>query len=91
VSTFTPPLTLHELAGRVRLCLGTLAYGTGPTLQEAADDLVYRVLGYAMALRATGLEASSDLGPPDLAALSFLYEVGEIATAGDDIRQRLFG
>jgi hypothetical protein len=43
-----------------------------------------------MALRARGLQASSDLGPPDLAAVGFLHELGEIAAAGGDIRSRLF-
>jgi hypothetical protein len=44
-----------------------------------------------MALRGSGLPASSELGPPDLAAVGFLNELGEIAAAGGDIRQRLFG
>ena len=91
MSTFTPPLTIHELPGRVRLCLGTLTHGTGPTLQDSADDLVQRLLGYTMALRGSGLPASSELGPPDPAAVGFLYELGEIAAGGGDIRQRLFG
>ena len=91
MSTFAPPLTIHELPGQVRLCLGTLTHGTGPTLQDAADDLVQRLLGYAMALRGSGLPASSELGPPDLAAVGFLDELGEIAAGGGDIRQRLFG
>ena len=91
MSAFTPFLTVQELPGRVRLCLGTVTYGTGPTLQDAADDLVQRLLGYAMALRASGLQASSEVGPPDLSAVGFLYELGEIAAAGGDIRQRLFG
>jgi hypothetical protein len=90
VSTFTPPLTVQELPGRVRLWLGTLTHGTGPTLQDAADDLVQRLLGHAMTLRTSGLQASSELGPPDLAAVGFLYELGQIAAAGGDIRQRLF-
>jgi hypothetical protein len=90
VFAFTPPLTVQELPGRVRLCLGTLAHGTGPTLQDAADDLVQRLLSYTMALRASGLQASSELGP-DLAAVGFLYQLGEIAAADGDIRQRLFG
>ena len=49
------------------------------------------LLGSAMVLRARGPQASSELGPPDPAALGFLYELGEIAAAGGDIRQRLFG
>jgi hypothetical protein len=85
------PLTVQDLPGRVRLWLGTLTHGTGSTLQDAADDLVQRLLGYAMALHASGLRASSDLGRPDLDAVGFLYELGEIAAVGGDIRQRLFG
>jgi hypothetical protein len=54
VSAFTPSLTVQELPGRVRLCLGTLTHGTGPTLQDAADDPVQRLLGYAMTLPAGG-------------------------------------
>jgi hypothetical protein len=84
-------LTVQELPGRIRLWFGTLTHGTGSTLQDAADDLVQGLLGYVMALRASGLPASSELGPPDLAAVGFLYELGEIAVAGGDIRQRLFG
>jgi hypothetical protein len=85
------PLTVQELPGRVRLCLGSLAHGDGPTLQDAADDLVQRLLTYVMAFRASGFRACRELGPPDLAAMSLLYELGEIAAAGGDIRRRLFG
>jgi hypothetical protein len=91
VSTLTPPLTVQELPGRVRLWLGTLSHGTGATLQDAADDLVQRLLDSAMALRTRGLPASSELGPPDPAAVGLLYELGEIAASGGDIRSRLFG
>jgi hypothetical protein len=87
----TLPLTVQESSGRVRLCLGTLAHGEGPTLQDAADDLVQRVLSYAMAFRASGLRPSRELGPPDLSTMDFLYQLGEIAAAGGDIRNRLFG
>jgi hypothetical protein len=34
--------------------------------------------------------APNVLIPPDLAAMDFLYQLGEIAAAGDDIRSRLF-
>jgi hypothetical protein len=60
------------------------------TLQGAADDLVQRLLSYAMALRASGFRPPAELGPPDLAAIDFLYELGEMAAAGGDIRGRLF-
>jgi hypothetical protein len=84
------PLTVQEAPGRVRLCLGSLAHGDGPTLQEAADDLVQRLLFYAMAFRASGFRPPLELGPPDLAAMDLLYQLGEIAAAGGDIRGRLF-
>jgi hypothetical protein len=83
-------LTVQELPGRVRLCLGDLARGDGPTLQDAADDLVQRLLTYVLAFRATGIRASRELAPLDLATMDFLYELGEIAAAGGDIRARLF-
>jgi len=84
------PLTVRERAGGVRLHLGSLAYGDGPTLQEAADDLVRRVLIIARALRTGGFSVSREIAL-DLAALSFLYELDELATAGGDVRTRLFG
>jgi hypothetical protein len=43
-----------------------------------------------MAFRASGFRPSRELGPPDLAAMDLLYEVGEIAAAGGDVRSRLF-
>jgi hypothetical protein len=85
------PLTVQELPGRVRLRLGGLAHGDGSTLQDAADDLVQRLLTYAMALRASGFRTSPVLGPPDLAAMELLSELGEIAAGGGDVRRRLFG
>lgn len=85
------PLTVREFPGGVHLCLGNLARGDGLTLQDAADDLVQRLLVYAMAFRSSGLRLSAELGAPDLATMDFLYELGEIAAAGGDIRSRLFG
>jgi hypothetical protein len=88
---FRPTLEVRQVAGRVRLLLGALAYGEGATLQEAADDLVARVLVLAMAFRSGGIGPVSSEAPlPDPALLSFLYELGEIAATGGDIRERLF-
>ena len=84
------PLTVQESPGRVRLCLGSLAHGDGSTLQDAADDLVQRLLAYVMAFRTTGFRPSPELAPPDLATMDFLYQLGEIAAGGGDIRGRLF-
>jgi hypothetical protein len=74
------PLTVQESPGRVRL--GSLAYGEEPTLQDAADDLVQRLLTYVRASRATGIQRSRELAPPDLATMDFLHELGELAAAG---------
>jgi hypothetical protein len=69
-----------------------MAYGEGATLQEAAYDLVARVLAMVMAFRSSGIgPVSSEVPPPDLVMLDFLYELGEIAAADGDIRERLFG
>ena len=88
---FTPTLEVRQVAGRVRLLLGQLAYGDGATLQEAADDLVVRVLVLAMAFRSSGIGPASSESPSlDLAVLEFLYELGETASRGGDIRDRLF-
>ena len=87
-----PTLQVRQVSGRVRLLLGAVAYGEGATLQEAADDLVARVLVLVMAFRSSGIgPVSSDIPPPDLAMLDFLDELGEIAAADGDIRKRLFG
>ena len=62
------------------------------TLQEAADDLVARALVLVMAFRSSEIgPVSSETPQPDPAMLEFLHDLGEIAAAGGDIRQRLFG
>jgi hypothetical protein len=87
-----PPLEVRQVAGGIRLLLGGLASGEGTTLQEAADDLVARVLALVMAFRSGGMGPIYSEGPrPDPTMLEFLYELGEIAAAGGDIRERLFG
>jgi hypothetical protein len=43
-----------------------------------------------MAVRASGFRISPELGPPDLAAMRLLQELGEIAATDGDIRERLF-
>ena len=88
--TSMPSLTVTESAGRVCLQLGGIARGEGVSLQDAADDLIRRLLGIVLALRSSGFRAASELGP-DLETMDFLYELGEIAGAGGDIRSRVFG
>jgi hypothetical protein len=87
---FTPSLAVTESGGSVRLQLDRIAHGEGTSLQEAADDLVRRLLTLALAFRANGMTASREL-PPDLEAVDFIAELAEIAAAGGDIRERVFG
>lgn len=63
------------------------------TLQEPADDdVVARVLVLVMAFRSSKIgPVSSETPQPDPATLDFLHDLDEIAAAGGDIRQRLFG
>jgi hypothetical protein len=85
-----PALTMTEYDGLVRLDLRGLARGQGTSLQEAADDLIRRLLLLVMAFRATGVSTSRELGP-DLEAIGFLAELGDVAAAGGDIRELVFG
>jgi hypothetical protein len=89
--SWTPSLCLREEGGRCRLWLGGFAYGDGQTLQEAADDLVARLLNIAVCIRQSGLKFSSELAPPDPRWLEFVWELGELAARGKDIRERVFG
>jgi hypothetical protein len=91
VSGAGPRLTVSEVGGRVRLTLSGLIQAEGATLQEAADDLVRRVLLIAMAFRASGIGPVSSECASDVALLDFVFELGEIAAGGSDIRPRLFG
>ena len=84
-----PALTIMELGGHIRVSLGGFAHGEGTSLQEAADDLVCSILRLVMAFRSSGFKACSEFRP-DLETVNFLYELGEIAAAGGDIRSRLF-
>ena len=84
-----PSLTITESGELVRLQLGGLARGEGASLQEAADDLIRRLLALVLAFRSSGFKVSCEIRP-DLETMDFLYELGEIADAGGDIRARVF-
>ena len=88
-ASWTPSLHLSDMGGRCRLSLGDGAYGNGLTLQEAADDLVARLLNIALCLRSSGVTISSEAAA-DHHWLEFLWELGEIAARGGDIRERIF-
>ena len=88
---WTPELSIRESAGRCRLSLGSQVHGDGATLQEAANDLVRRLLALAMSFRSgAGLRISPETPGIDLRWFEFLYELGSIAASGGDIRERVF-
>ena len=86
---WTPPLRLTEHPGGCRLTLDGLTSGDGASLQEAADELIARLRRLALAVHRGGLQPSPDAGPPDLRLLDFLWELGERAVRGEDIRRRV--
>jgi hypothetical protein len=86
-----PALDLRESGGLCRLSLVGVTHGDGRTLQEAADDLVSRLLAIAKSVREGGLRLASELGPPDRRVLDLIWEVGELAERGGDVRARVFG
>lgn len=85
------PLTISERDGRVRLGLGDLSYAEGSTLQEAADELVHRLLVIAMAFREDGVGRLSSECGLELPVLDFIWRLGEVAASGGNIREFLFG
>ena len=90
MSASAPALDVSEDGGRVRLTLRGLSHAEGATLQEAADELVRHVLLIAMAFRTSGIGPINSECRPDPALLDFIWELGEIAARGGDIRPRLF-
>jgi hypothetical protein len=90
VGAWAPPLTLRETRLGCRLTLGGLAHGSGTTLQEAADQLVLRVVAAALAVRAGDLTCTSGFAP-EPRSLKFLREVAEVAGRGGDVRRLVLG
>jgi hypothetical protein len=88
---WVPPLQLSDTATGCRLTLVGVSYGNGETLQDAADDLVARLLNVVIGMRTSGFHFASELGAPDRRVLDFLWELGELANRGSDIRERVFG
>jgi hypothetical protein len=87
---WTPALSVRDDGGRCRLVLAGVAFGDGSTLQDAADDLVTRLLDLVFCVRANGLPHAPDLGPPDSRTVRFLWELSQQVPSRRDLRARLF-
>jgi hypothetical protein len=59
--------------------------------QEAADELVRRLPVVAMAFRNGGAGPACSDVVPDVAVLDFVWQLGELAASGGDIRDLVFG
>lgn len=88
---FTPSLHVLEARGRVRVTMPGITHGSGQTLQDAADELVRKVLVIAMAFRSDSIGIAGPELRLDPAIHEFISELASIAARGDDIRDRLFG
>ena len=82
---------MHETGAGCRLTLVGLSYGHGETLQDAADDLVLRVLNLVLCLRSSGFRVPAGVGAPDPRLLDLLWELADLAARGENIRTRLLG
>jgi hypothetical protein len=87
---WTPELRLHAKSDRCQLHLVGVTYGNGATMQEASNDLLARLFDLGTATRAGRFRATSELGMPNRQVLDFLWEIGELAARGGDIRRRVF-
>ena len=88
---WSPTLRICEIGGRVRLGLDGFGHVEQPTLRQAADALVARMLRIAAAVYTGGVGTGSTEVAADLAALDFVWKLGEHVAAGGDPREFLFG
>ena len=86
-----PTLRICEIGGRVRLGLEGFGHVEEPTLQEAADALVAKMVRIAAAMYTGGVGPASTELAPDLLALDFIWKLGEHVAAGCDPHEFLFG
>ena len=87
----SPTLRICEIGGRVRLGFEGFGHVEEPTLQEAADALVAHMVRIAATPSTPAAWASERRLAPDLAALDFIWKLGEHVAAGGDPREFLFG
>ena len=87
---WSPPLRLETNGEGCRLLLVGVTHGNGATMQDAADDLIARLLSIVMSIRTSGFRFASELGPPDQRLHQFIWELGELVAAGEDLRPRVF-
>ncbi len=89
---WTPTLSVAETESGCRLSLHDYVYGEGSTLQEAADELVARVLDAAYALRKWGgAYFRPQFAPADKEWIEYLQDLAALAAEGGDARACVLG
>jgi hypothetical protein len=83
-------LHVSEIGGRVRLSLGEFGYADGATLQSCGRACAPPARDRD-GFRTSGFGRMYSECRPDPALLEFIWELGDIAARGGDIRERLFG
>lgn len=91
MENWTPDLRISEVDGRVRLGLDGFGDVEGGSLQEAGDALVTRLLEIAMAFRSGAIGPLSTECGIDHGLLEFIWRIGDVAAAGGEPRELLFG
>jgi hypothetical protein len=87
---FTPSFRVRSDANGVRLTLTGVTHASGPTLQDAADELVRKILVMLMAIRGGAVAPAGRGLRVDPGIQEFIFELADYAARGGDIRDRLF-
>jgi hypothetical protein len=90
IPKFTPSFRVRSDAHGVRLTLTGVTYASGATLQEAADELVRKILVMLMAFRGGAVAPAGRGFRVDPGIHGFISELASYAARGGDIRDRLF-
>jgi hypothetical protein len=91
MSRYTPSLHVLTTAQCVCVTLAGITTASGPTLEDAADELVRKILLIAMAFCSGSVRPAGPELKLDPAVHEFIWELAGIAARGRDIRDRLFG
>ncbi len=82
---------MFESADCVRVTLLGIAQASGPTFQDATDELVRKLLVIAMAFRSGAVAPATSELKLDPDVYGFIWELATMAANGEDIRERVFG
>jgi len=88
---WSPELELDVRADGCRLALVGVTHGSGPTLQEAGNDLLDRLFGISVAVRRSAGRRPPVRGVHRPEVWLWLWRTGDVALRGGDLRAHVFG